>query len=453
MERYKLIGSYLITELESKKETNKTIVYVPLLNNNGELIYDIHKSYMKLLDSNLFPNEDALDLLCLAMLVYLADTRISRELHSQDSWSREIEIELPVYNLEYFTQCSNTFQIMLNFLTGDFWNINFTKKEKAYINIQQLNLELDDDYDHVTLFSGGMDSLINVINHLERKDKIILVSHAGDSFTKNAQKNILQVLKEEYSESKLLYFDIWMVFEKNFIPRGGNDNTTRSRSFLFIAYGIFISTSMKNINVLEVPENGLIALNIPLDPLRIGSHSTRTTHPFYFENWIKIVNIFFKDFNIINSYYNKTKGEMAIECLNTEFLLKIINKSVSCSSISKARWKGVEAQHCGYCVPCIIRRSAMQKAFGVGKDKTEYTAKNISEILTEHSGSMGIQLRSFQLAVKKITKNPESAKFLIHKTGPLNGDDEYLSQLEGVYVRGLLEVNDFIEENLLFGDI
>lgn len=41
-------------------------------------------------------------------------------------------------------------------------------------------------------------------------------------------------------------------------------------------------TGMDNINELLVPENGLIALNVPLDETRVGSFSTRTTHPLSF---------------------------------------------------------------------------------------------------------------------------------------------------------------------------
>ena len=74
-------------------------------------------------------------------------------------------------------------------------------------------------------------------------------------------------------------------FKKEFIPQGGVENTTRSRSFLFISFGVFAVSGVKGVNELKIPENGLIALNVPLDNLRVGSHSTRTTHPFYLEMW------------------------------------------------------------------------------------------------------------------------------------------------------------------------
>jgi 7-cyano-7-deazaguanine synthase in queuosine biosynthesis len=142
---------------------------------------------------------------------------------------------------------------------------------------------------------------------------------------------------------------------------------------------------MNGINVLQVPENGLIALNVPLDDLRIGSHSTRTTHPFYMNLWNQVLSELGLPYSIENPYWNKTKDEMAVECLNKDFLLQVIKESTSCSSPQKARWLGQPSQHCGYCVPCLIRRSAMHKAYGLENDTTTYSAKSISEIIDAHA--------------------------------------------------------------------
>lgn len=73
--------------------------------------------------------------------------------------------------------------------------------------------------------------MIGTINHLENMNKTALISHAGDSHTKNAQSTLLSHLKDKYPGLNPLYLDLWMVFEKNLIPGGGNENTTRSRSF------------------------------------------------------------------------------------------------------------------------------------------------------------------------------------------------------------------------------
>ncbi|WP_415331144.1 Qat anti-phage system QueC-like protein QatC [Clostridium perfringens] len=325
MKNFKLVGRFNNT-LNVNAENNFEIIEVPLVNNNGVLNYGLEKVYKKLIENNNIPKEDALDILLLATLVYLADTRISRELHSQDSWTREIKLDIPVYNSKTFSKAIPVFEKMLCFLTGDKWTISISNRD-AFITEEKDESIKENSIDVVTLFSGGMDSLISTINYLEQKENVMLVSHAGEGFTKNAQTNIISKFKNEYPDIEIFYLDLWMVFDQNFIKDGGNENSTRSRSFLFIALGIFAISGLDNVNTLQVPENGFIALNIPLDELRIGSHSTRTTHPFYLNCWNELLKIFDLDILVVNPYWNKTKGEMADECINKEFLKSTMSQS------------------------------------------------------------------------------------------------------------------------------
>src|SRR5262245_43485878 len=47
----------------------------------------------------IFPSEIGVDLLVLAAHVHAADTRISRTTESQDAWTREIRLVVPVSNV------------------------------------------------------------------------------------------------------------------------------------------------------------------------------------------------------------------------------------------------------------------------------------------------------------------------------------------------------------------
>lgn len=443
MNKYFLVGDYVYKKIAPTNKADYIAVTVPFKGDDDNLQYGISHAIEKLKENGVYPTEDGIDILSLACLIYLADTRISRNLHSQDSWTREIAIEIPVYNLEKWTPLGELFTRMLNFLTGDKWTISFRKREEE-LSEKPKDETPPPEFDVVTLFSGGMDSLIGTINHLENHHKTVLISHAGDAHTKNAQNKLLNHFQSKYIDLAPLYLNLWMVFKKNLIPGGGNENTTRSRSFLFIALGIFAMSGMKGVSTLEVPENGLIALNVSLDELRIGSHSTRTTHPFYLDLWNLVLRGLGIEISIQNPYWNKTKGEMADECLNKEFLLQVVQDSISCSSPQKARWSGAAPQHCGYCVPCIIRRAAMNKAFREEGDRTPYLIDSVSEIAASHEKGKGVQLRSFQIAINKIKEQPQRAKILIHKSGPLSRDSTYLQELSDVYLRGLLEIDDFI---------
>jgi hypothetical protein len=440
MSKYYITGDYAVNTVISKKTGKEIKVRIPFTSESGFLLYGIDHALSGLKKHGIYPSEDGFDILALAALVYLADTRISRIRHAEDSWTRELSIELPVFNLKKWASVGEIFTNMLNFLTGDRWKIFFTQRDKVLSESSLIAAECD----AVSLFSGGMDSLIGTINHLESNHNIALISHAGDAHTKNAQQKLLTEFKDKYPGLTPSNFNLWMVFEKNCIPDGEIENSTRSRSFLFIAFGIFALSGMNGINVLQVPENGLIALNIPLDDLRIGSHSTRTTHPFYMNLWNKVLSELGLPYSIENPYWNKTKGEMAVECLNGHFLLETVKESTSCSSPQKARWLGQPSQHCGYCVPCLIRRAALHKTYGLVNDTTTYSAKSISEIIGAHAKGKGEQLRSFQMAIKRIQDNPKLKSMLIYKSGKLDGDDKYINQLAEVYYRGLLEVDSFI---------
>jgi len=445
MSKYELIGDYVSYDVSMEKNENIVIARIPFTTESGTFQY-INKILNDLRKNEIYPAEEGFDILALATLVYLADTRISRSRHAEDSWTREIALKLPVFNLDKWSPLGELFSQMLNFLTGDRWTISFVKREN---NLAE-DKERKTKYKAVSLFSGGMDSLIGTINHMQQKHCVALISHAGDGHTKDAQKSLLAEFKNKYPDITLTYFSLWLSFKKNMLLDGGLENSTRSRSFLFIAFGIFVLSGMSGVNILQVPENGLIALNVPLDALRVGSHSTRTTHPFYMNLWNNALSELGLPYTVNNPYWNKTKGEMANECLDKDFLLESIKKSTSCSSPQKARWSGLPSQHCGYCVPCLIRRAAMHKAYGFENDTTTYSINSVKELIEAHAKRKGEQLRSFQLSIKRVKDNPNLKNTLIYKGGRLNGDDEYIHQLSEVYYRGLLEVDDFILTHLEF---
>ena len=277
MNRYRLRANYEIQNVDSRREDGTVIVDVPMLSAD-ELNYGLNHVKEKLYKENVYPTEIGFDIMSLATMVYLADTRIERAVHGQDSWSREIELEIPVSNVDLWETQICTVERMLKFLTGDLWKIKLSSRTWQFSKPDEIG-EKSNKYDEVSLFSGGMDSLISTINLMEDRKNTLLISHAGEALTKNAQKNIVNKFDVLYPDVLHTWLDLWMVFPRDYIPEGGNDNNTRSRSFLFIGYALFAMTGMDNINELLVPENGLIALNVPLDETRVGSFSTRTTHP------------------------------------------------------------------------------------------------------------------------------------------------------------------------------
>lgn len=444
MNRYLIVGKFGEEDnMQPLKDDDETLVFLDFINSRHKFIPWLENALKRFSDLKLQPTESGFDLLVLAAHVHAADTHISRLKESQDSWTREIRLLIPVSSdLAKWRNSKPTIEKMLNFLTGDIWIIDFRempKKIKTQLIIKS-RVE-NQEFDVLSLFSGGLDSLIGAIDLLEQGKKPLFISFSGDGSVSSPQKKLFTLLKQKYSKRIFDRFKLGIEFPKDLIKESASENTTRGRSFLFFAIGILAGTAFSKPFKLIVPENGLIALNVPLDNLRLGSLSTRTTHPFYIFLWNKLLSELKIDGNIQNPYWEKTKGEMIKQCLNNNFLMNSYVKSMSCASPNKLRWRGLSSRHCGYCLPCIIRKASINSGLGKGKDKTKYWKKDLKKLISANETTTTQQIRSFQYAIKIIKENPKKANYLIHLPGPLPElKERELSLLTDVYRRGLGEI-------------
>ena len=151
---------------------------------------------------------------------------------------------------------------------------------------------------------------------------------------------------------------------------GPKERSQRARSLIFIAYAVLVATSLKTYSEGEtvelfVNENGYIAINPPLTPMRVGSLSTRTVHPRFVALVQEILDAIGLKVAVTNPYKFKTKGEMLEECRDQRLLLQLAHRSTSCG-----RYQRYGFTHCGRCLPCQIRRAAFVRWGKV--DGTDY---------------------------------------------------------------------------------
>lgn len=426
---------------------DEVATFVDLVEGQRRLRHGIGQALEDLGRIDIFPTELGLDFLILAAHVYAADTRISRGSESQDAWTREIRLVVPVTDPMRWAAVAPVLKRMLNFLTGDRWTIDVRPRPREFDPlVTTRGKSVDQRFDRLSLFSGGLDSLIGAIDTLESGGVPLLISHTGEGATSQAQDACFRALKEFYDERPFDRLRVWMSFRQELIPGVSAERTNRARSFLFFAIGILAGTGLGGAFTLYAPENGLIALNVPLDPLRLGSLSTHTTHPFYMARWNELLTALDVPGRIENPYWDRTKGEMVASCANPVLLGMLIPSSLSCSSPAKGRWQNRGIEHCGYCVPCLIRRAALQAALGEGMDPTIYTIPDLSAQVLDTRRSIGQQVRSFQFAINRLRTNPEIAKLLIHKPGPLSDEpSSHLPALADVYRRGIGEVASLLE--------
>lgn len=395
----------------------------------------------------IFPSEAGVDLMVVAAHVHAADTRLSRDTESQDNWTREIRLVIPVKDVALWQNGKPVLERMLNFLTGDLWTIDFRSRPKGFEKIVNPSAPelLGLPFDGVSLFSGGLDSLIGAIDELDAGKTPLFVSHAGEGAVSTSQETLFRALENHHKGRNLERLRVWMAFPNDLFKDVPAEISTRGRSFLFFAAGVFASTGLDKVVSLRVPENGLIALNVPLDQLRLGALSTRTTHPFYIARWNELVSILGISTTIENPYWDQTKGEMVASCANRNLLRRMIGDSMSCSSPTKGRWTGHSSEHCGFCLPCLIRRAAIKA--GLGKDDpTTYTLADLTAQRLDTRRAEGRQIRSFQFAIDRLKKKPSLASILIHKPGPLSSESATRqASLADVYRRGMMEVGKLLK--------
>jgi 7-cyano-7-deazaguanine synthase in queuosine biosynthesis len=393
----------------------------------------------QLVKRGIHPSERAVDLAILAATVTAADTRISRATDSQDTWTREIDLYVPVEDPALWSTQSEAIERMLKFLTGDVWYLSFRKRDAKYAKLLKKPDELAlPTVDSVCLFSGGLDSFVGAIDLLANGAKPIFVSHYWDAST-SSQKLCAQRIGSVYGDMEPRHVRARVGFPTDLVEGSAPEKTMRGRSFLFLALAALAASGI-DARVIYVPENGLISLNVPLDPLRVGAWSTRTTHPFYLARWQELLAGLGITATVENPYRFKTKGEMPSGSANKSLVERYVAETISCSSVIKATRKHLPPGHCGYCTPCLIRRAAISAAFK--SDPTTYTLANLAAKPLDGRRAESEHVRSFQLMARRLSKTAAIEDILVHKPGPLlDYAATEIAEYAGVFRRGIEEVD------------
>jgi hypothetical protein len=308
----------------------------------------------------------ALDFVFLALAVYGCD-RASSRAETEDRWTRRFHLQMPVSKPDAWNAARPLAERMVSFLTGDEWQIDFVACDqeilgkdfrKAKSNFRQRTKA---GGSAVSLFSGGMDSLIGVIDWLENNpDETLTLCGAYDPAAEAAgsdQENLFAHLRPVYPKR------LYRLTSRMGIRSAGAENSYRSRSFCFLSFGVLAAQFIEGQPSLIIPENGSIALNYPLTPARSGSLSTRTVHPYFLLQLRQLLTALSVECTLINPYELKTKSEMIAECRNPKLLKRAYLDSISCGNRKryKTQVPGATAEHCGFCVPCLYRQAALHQ--------------------------------------------------------------------------------------------
>ena len=308
------------------------------------------------------------DLFVIAISIFAIDKRVPRNLFT-DCWTREIDVSIPVIELEKWKSVKESWNKMMRFLTGDVWNINFRKNELSFSQrIRKSRIKIDiSECDVVSLFSGGLDSFCGAIELLEQGKSPCLFGHNEYPKLRAKQERLCELFQTEYPSKKVKFLS-FTANSRAPISNGhgklnGSENTSRGRSLLFLCSALSIAGIMGDKTPVYIPENGFIGLNVPLTNSRKGTCSTRTTHPYFLGNFRRILeNVGIKN-PILNFYAYSTKREIVNSVKNTNSFQHGFAETISCSHPCLPRWdkngNNEYPKNCGYCYPCLIRKSSL----------------------------------------------------------------------------------------------
>ena len=298
------------------------------------------------------PSAAGVDLVSIALAVTAADTFVLRR-KADNGWSRRLDVELPLCAPDIWEEVRADLERLLSFLSGDSWRFGFRPGGEApppmeAVRGDERTVDLSAG-EPVSLFSGGLDSTVSALSLLGEGRTPILVSHAyaGDAAI---QRTVAAALPKRLEHISV-----------NARPTSAlaTEISMRTRSFLFIAIAALVcdvrSARRGGGRVeLRVAENGFMSINAPLTPRRIGSLSTRTTHPYFLGLLQEVLVTAGLPARICNPFRFRTKGETIASVGAYPDFAGLAARTVSC-----ARWKRFRMQ-CGHCVPWTPASSSIR---------------------------------------------------------------------------------------------
>lgn len=319
------------------------------------------------------------------------------------NWKREIHLDVPVRDREFWEvrEHRRAVERVLAEMTDDDWHLSFHGSIEPTRIPTQMRLFQPAHGVPVALFSGGLDSLAGVLMHYEaHKQFPWLVSVSSRSNTTDLQGELVQMLAKTTT-----VMPEHLSFSVNNVGKEPHDlgKRQRARSFLYFVFATLVARHVEATEV-QVLENGVTSLNVPLSPFLTSTRVTRTTHPLVlmaFETLIHKV-LEWPEFRFVGPHLFKTKAEMVAPVRS---YAPLIAQTESCARVRTHAW-------CGTCTACLLRRQVFWESGLESIDRSE-RARYAADIFDRFDGDeVPAKKRWYFLAtvdhVSKILSDPGS---------------------------------------------
>jgi 7-cyano-7-deazaguanine synthase in queuosine biosynthesis len=297
----------------------------------------------------------------LAFAAHLADRLSPRRALDEDGsglqWRRRITIVVPVRNLEFWGRLSvrTAVERCLGHLTGDAWTIEFCGGRGTTWKAEvQQHFPVAGAPSDVMLFSGGLDSLAGAAHLATRNRDLVLVSGVPNPRHGAQQHAQIAALRRTIAP-RVVRVPVTYGIE---LDADVTERAQRARAFLHLTLGC-VTALLLGQTRLHVAENGVGAINLPLDGTQLGTSNARATHPTFLLQMQTIAQLVAeRDFEIVNPFQFFTKGE-ACRDARVHAVAEVIGETFSCDGFPV---RAKERPQCGFCTACVLRRLAIEVA-------------------------------------------------------------------------------------------
>lgn len=352
----------------------------------GNYSSSIHSSF-----GNTFHQPLARDLFRIGQAVFIAD-RAFRRRTKLGRQTRQLTIRVPVEESDKWKALADDTAALANFVSQDHWKFEFVelKNESQDHSTSQTN-RLNLTNPSVNLFSDGLDSLCGAVTSLKNGETPVFVSHSPPGY-QSVKKKITELkdklgvttIDTQYVNFRFTLSDKDSHGKRNMFP----ERTRRTRPFLYLSMAGAVALELK-IPRINLNENGVLAINLPVRSHISGPQISRHAHP----ETLRLFEVLFQKLwnqqfaspsdqqkvEVNNPFIDKTKGEELEVLRSCENLAK---ETTSCEysrqqvallrSWSPANGKPFKkARECGLCYPCLVRRTAMKNA-SIQEDDEHY---------------------------------------------------------------------------------
>jgi hypothetical protein len=289
------------------------------------------------------------DVLDLASSVYLADRHIPRE-RGVDA-GRNVAISIALREPDSFDPAA--LSSLLNYLAADSVSFRIHHRTERDTGAEAQSSPGRADQDVVCLLSGGADSFGGAIDACESGLSPAIIGHYTSDSTH--QSKLADAIQRHYKRNMARCFVGSLQTPGGGLAKNPADPSMRLRSFLYLSLATTIAAS-SGIDEVRMSENGIMTPGIPFAPSRVGPYTTRTTHPVFVENFCKWYgSLADGPVQVLNPFAYMTKSEILTQ-IDARGFGKKLRETVSCFRRQYAmRW---HSDHCGVCVPCLLRRAA-----------------------------------------------------------------------------------------------